>query len=187
MTEAAFTRKQRRGVVLPVAVLAVVVLVPLAVLLGTAVSMGWKFQAIETASMAPRYPAGSLAIIEPLDPADVRPGMTVVFEDPLVRGRAVAHRVVKRLPGPSPVFSTKGDANAETDPAPVHATAIQGRVRWAIPGAGRVVSEAHGGWAIAFLVGLPLALLALTEAAAMRRRHTKARQASPETAGGVSA
>jgi signal peptidase I len=182
MTEAAFTRKQRRGVVLPVAVLAVVVLVPLAVLLGTAVSMGWKFQAIETASMAPRYPAGSLAIIEPLDPADVRPGMTVVFEDPLVRGRAVAHRVVKRLPGPSPVFATKGDANAEADPAPVHATAIQGRVRWAIPGVGQLVSALPGRWAAALLVGVPLVILLLTEIAAVRRRRIKARQASGKLA-----
>jgi hypothetical protein len=95
MTEAPFTRKQRRGLILPVAALAVAALLPLAAFLGTAFVKGWKFQPIETGSMAPRYPAGSLAIIEPLDPADVRPGMTVVFEDPLVRGRLVAHRVVK--------------------------------------------------------------------------------------------
>jgi signal peptidase len=186
MTDAPSTRQQRRGVLLPVAALAGAVLLPLALLLGSAVWMGWKFQVIETASMAPRYPAGSLAIVEPLDPADVRPGMTVVFEDPLVRGRAVAHRIVKRLPGRSPVWTTKGDANAEPDPAPVHAAAIQGRVRWAIPEVGRAVSSLHGPWALAFLVGLPLALLLLTEAAAVWRRLTKASQASPEMRGGAS-
>ncbi|MGZ8781973.1 MAG: signal peptidase I [Gaiellaceae bacterium] len=120
-------------------------LLTLAVLLGTAFLMGWKFQVVETGSMAPRYPAGSLAIVEPLDAVEVRPGMTVVFEDPFVRGRLVAHRVVKRLPGNSPVWMTKGDANAESDPAPVHAAALQGRVRWAIPGLGRVVSTLHEG------------------------------------------
>jgi hypothetical protein len=46
---------------------------------------------IETGSMGPRYPAGSLAIVEPFDPADVRPGMTVVFENPLQRAGASWH------------------------------------------------------------------------------------------------
>jgi signal peptidase len=156
------------------------------VLLGNAFLMGWKFQVIETGSMAPRYPAGSVAIIEPVDPADVRPGMTVVFEDPLVRGRLVAHRVVKRLPGSSPVWATKGDANAENDPAPVHAPAIQGRVRWAVPGLGRMVSALSGGWAVALLVGVPLAILLFSEITAVRRRRMMASEATPETRRGLS-
>jgi hypothetical protein len=111
--------------------------------------------------------------------------MTVVFEDPFVRGRLVAHRVVKRLPGSSPVWATKGDANAESDPAPVHAAAIQGRVRWAVPGLGRAVSGLHGGWAVVLLVGVPLAILLFTELAAVRRR-VKLRQAPPEAGRGAS-
>lgn len=161
---------RRRGVILPVAALGVAVLMPLAVLLGVAFLMGWRFQAIETASMAPRYPSGSLAIVEPLDPADVRPGMTIVFEDPLQRGRLVAHRVVKRLPGESPAWATKGDANAENDAAPVHAAAVHGRVRWAVPEVGRFVSSLHGWMAIALLVGLPLLVLVIAELAALRRK-----------------
>lgn len=178
--------KQRRGLILPVAALAAAALLSLVLFLGMAFLKGWKFQPIETGSMAPRYPAGSLAIIEPLDPADVRPGMTVVFEDPLVRGRLVAHRVVKRLPGRSPAWATKGDANAESDPAPVHARAIQGRVRWSIPGVGRVVSGLRGGWALALLVGVPVAILVFTEIAAVRRRRIKASEATSETGRGLS-
>jgi signal peptidase I len=162
---------RRWAVLLPVAAVGVALLVPVTVLLGTAFVMGWKFQPIETGSMAPRYPVGSLAIVEPIDPADVRAGMTVVFEDPLVRGRLVAHRVVKRLPGTSPTWETKGDANAERDPAPVHAHAVQGRVRWAIPGFGRVVSAVDRRLALLLLVGFPLAALLVTEAAARRRRR----------------
>jgi signal peptidase I len=169
-TDARVGVRQRR-VYVPVAAFAVAVGLAAVLLLATALLMGWKFQVIETGSMAPRYPVDSLAIVEPLDPADVRPGTTVVFEDPLVRGRLVAHRVVKRLPGRSPAWMTKGDANAEADPAPVHAAAIQGRVRWAIPGLGRLVSALHGGWAVALLVGLPLAVLGLTELTALRRRR----------------
>jgi signal peptidase len=172
--------------VLPVAGLAVAVLLPLAVLLGVAAVSGWKFQPIETGSMAPRYPAGSLAIVEPVDAADVRPGMTIVFEDPFVRGRLVAHRVVKRLAGSSPAWATKGDANAEADPAPVHASAIQGRVRWAVPRLGRFVSVLHGGWTFALVVGVPLGVLLLTELAAVRRRCAHVERSPVESGFGPS-
>jgi signal peptidase len=147
------------------------VLLPLAVFLGMAVVQGWRLQVIETGSMAPRYPAGSLAVVEPVEGAEVRPGMTVVFEDPLIRGRLVAHRIVKRLPSTSVMWATKGDANAEGDPAPVAATAIQGRVRWAVPGVGRAVSALHDGGAVGLLVGAPLTILLFTEIAALRRRR----------------
>jgi signal peptidase len=165
---------RRRGVGLPVAGLAVAVLLPLAVFLGAAALLGWRLQVIETGSMAPRYPAGSLAIVERFDTAEIRPGLTVVFEDPVVRGRLVAHRIVKRLPGDSPVWATKGDANAEADPAPVYSTAIRGRVRWAIPKLGRLVSGLHGAGAILLLVGVPFGALLSTEIAALRRRRRAA-------------
>ena len=84
---------------MPVGAAAFAVMVPLAMLLGTAFLFGWKFQPIETGSMAPRYPAGSLAVVEPIDASDVEPGSTIVFEDPGSRGRLVAHRVVNVLPG----------------------------------------------------------------------------------------
>src|SRR5215211_3007813 len=161
---------RRWGLIVPIAALAVAVLLPLCILLGTAFLAGWKFQPIKTASMAPNYPSGSLAVVEPVDAALVEPGMVIVFEDPLVGGRLVAHRVVKRLPGAAPVWVTKGDANAENDPVPISASAIQGRARWAVPGAGRVVSAATGRVAVIVLVGLPLALLLATELRARSRR-----------------
>ena len=156
---------------LPAAALGVAVLLPLAVLMGTVLLLGWQLQVIETASMEPRLPAGSLAVIEPLDAADVRAGMTIAFEDPAGRGRLVAHRAVKRLPGDLPVWQTKGDANAEADPFPVHAAAIRGRVRWAIPRLGSIASALHTPATVVALVGVPLALLATTEVITFRRRR----------------
>jgi signal peptidase I len=163
---------RRWGLIVPIAALAIAILLPLCVLLGTAFLAGWKFQPIETGSMAPNYPTGSLAVVEPVDAARVKPGMVIVFEDPLVSGRLVAHRVVKRLPGESPRWVTKGDANDANDPVPISASAIQGRARWAIPGAGRVVSAATGWLAVVVLVGLPLALLLATELRARWRRSS---------------
>ena len=166
--------KRRRGRGLLAAVLVAGVLLPLALALAAAAHLGWRLQVIETGSMAPAYPAGSLVVVTPVDKPALRPGLTVVFEDPLVRGRWIAHRLVKRLPSRSPMWMTKGDANAESDPAPVSSHAVQGRVRWAVPHLGRVVSFASGGPAIAALVGIPLALLLITELTALRRRRREA-------------
>lgn len=156
---------------LPVAVVGIAVLLPVAVLLLTVVLLGWQLQVIQTASMSPRYPAGSLAVVQPIDAADVRSGMTIVFDDPASPGRLVAHRAVKQLPGDIPSWRTKGDANATADPFPVHASAVSGRVRWAIPGLGRVAGLFHGPAAAIVLVGGPLAALAVTEWGAARRRR----------------
>jgi signal peptidase I len=139
-------------------------------LLGAAFLFGWKFQPIETASMAPRYPAGSLAVVEPIDASGVEPGITIVFEDPGHPGRLVAHRVLKVLPGTALAWQTQGDANAEPDPFPVPARAIGGRVRWAIPALGAVVTAVRGPQAVVLLVGLPLLLFVAFEIRDWRRR-----------------
>jgi signal peptidase len=162
-----------------VAALGVALLVPLALLLGAAFMFGWKFQPMETQSMAPHFPAGSLAVVEPIDATEVEPGMTIVFADPQGRDRLVAHRAVTQLPGTPPVWQTKGDANAEPDPIPVQASAIQGRVVWAIPVLGHVVIALRGPQAVVLLVALPLATLLFTEFRAWRRRdHARAQDAA---------
>jgi len=159
----------RRQLAVPVAAATLAVVVPLTMLVATAFLFGWKFQPIETGSMAPHYPAGSLAVVEPIDGSDVQPGITLVFEDPRDRSRLVAHRVVKALSGASPTWQTKGDANADPDPFPVPASAVQGRVRWSIPSLGWIVSAVRGPQAVALLVGLPLLLLLLLEVRDRRR------------------
>lgn len=168
--------RRRWGVVLPVAVVAVAILLPIAVVLGIGFLLGWTFQPIETASMEPRYPAGSLAVVQPIDLADVEPGMTIVFTDPLQPDRLVAHRVVRELPGETLAWETKGDANAEADPLPIHAAALRGRISWVIPGLGSVVTALRGPQGVLLLVGLPLIILAVTELNARRRsrQHSEA-------------
>jgi signal peptidase len=174
-------RRRRRGLLVPAAALGVAVLVPVCALLGMAFLSGWKFQPIDTGSMAPLHPSGSLAVVEPFDASGVRPGMVVVFEDPLAPGRLVAHRAVERLPGTAPRWTTKGDANAEADPTPVAAAAIRGRVRWTIPGAGSVVSALQGWTAVLLLVGGPLTVLLATEVHRTRTRRSVAAADVPTT------
>jgi signal peptidase I len=133
--------------------------------------MGMRFQPLESGSMAPRYPMGSLAVVAPIDAAEVEPGMTIVFTDPLDPSRLIAHRAVKQLPGDPPAWQTKGDANAEVDTLPVHAGTVRGRIAWSIAGLGTLVTAVRGGPAVALLVGVPLALLVATELLDLRRRR----------------
>lgn len=154
---------------LPIAAIAIAVLLPVAILLGSAFLMGLRFQPIESGSMAPHYPLGSLAVVEPIDGADAAAGMTIVFADPLDPSRLVAHRAIRLLPGAPPAWETKGDANLEPDPLPVHASAIYGRISWTIPGLGWVVTSVRGAPAVVLLVALPITILILTEIRGYRR------------------
>ena len=172
------TQRRRRDIVTPVAALVVALLLPLAILLGTAFLFGWRFQPIETNSMAPGYPAGSLAIVQPVEVGDIDSGMVIVFADPQDPSRLIVHRVVKELAGDSPAFKTKGDANAAADPFPVAAALVRGKVTWAVDGLGSFVTSVRGAPAIALLVVLPLVILVVTEVRD-RRRPTVTDPASP--------
>ena len=165
------TERRRRHLVAPVAAVVVALLLPLAILLGTAWLFGWRFQPIETNSMAPGNPAGSLAVVQPVDVGAVEPGMIVVFVDPQDADRLIAHRVVKQLAGDPPAFQTKGDANAALDPFPVAAASIRGKVTWTVAGLGGVVTAVRGTPAVILLVVLPLALLVITEVLERRQRR----------------
>ena len=165
---------RRSGLWLPVAALIIAILLPLAVLLGSAFLMGMRFQPLESGSMEPRFPMGSLAVVAPIDATEVEPGMTIVFTDPLDGSRLIAHRAVKQLPGDPPAWQTKGDANVDVDPLPVHASTVRGRVAWSVAGLGSVVTAVRGGPAVVLFVGVPLALLIATEAFDLRRKRRRA-------------
>ena len=153
-------------------------MVPLVMLTGAAFLFGWRFQPIETGSMAPRFPVGSLAVVEPLDPADVEAGSVIVFVDQHDRSRLVAHRAIERVDVDPPAWRTQGDANASVDAFPVPSRDIVGRVRWVIPGVGAIVTAVRGPLAVFLLVGLPLAVLVVLELLGLRRRPRDASHVS---------
>ena len=79
------------------AVLALALVLPLATFLTAVWLLGWQLQSVLSGSMTPTYPIGSLLVTAAIGPAEVEPGMAIVFEDPQVNGRVVTHRVVKRV------------------------------------------------------------------------------------------
>src|SRR6186997_3292349 len=109
----------RGRLVAALAVLSVAVLVPLAAFLVCAWLLGWQLQSVQSGSMQPTYPVGSLLVVAAIDPATVGPGTAIVFRDPADAARLVTHRVVAVAPGQPLAFMTKGDANATADLIPV--------------------------------------------------------------------
>jgi signal peptidase len=184
-TPAARTAGNRRSfgalVTLPLAVLVIAVVLPFTTFVVASWLLGWQLQPVLTASMSPTYPVGSLLVVGPVDPSEVRAGMAVTFDDPAKPGRLVTHRVVRVREGDPLFFDTQGDANASPDPFPVPARSIRGRVLWHVPILGYAVDFL--GWPRGFilLVVIPAVALGLTEALALRRRRRRvaAARASP--------
>jgi signal peptidase I len=145
------------------AVLVVALLLPLTTFLVVTWLLGWQLQSVQSGSMHPTYPVGSLLVVGQIDAADVRDGMAIVFEDPRVPGRLVTHRVVGRAPGETLAFRTQGDANAARDPDAVPAGMIRGRVLWQVPHLGTLTGWLQGPAPFVLLVVVPGVLLAVTE------------------------
>ena len=93
-----------------------------------------KLAVVYSASMAPAMPVGALALMEPIDPAEIKVGDIIAFNPPRDPDVTVSHRVVEVLSdGASLEFRTKGDANEDPDLFSVPAANVLGRVNFNIP------------------------------------------------------
>lgn len=151
-------------------VVVIVLLVPLTTLLVGSWLLGWQLGSVQSGSMAPTFPVGSLVIAGPVDPTDVRPGMAITFEDPTTPGKLVTHRVVGLASGTELAFITKGDANATPDPKPVPARLVRGRVLWHVTYLGTALDWLQWPRSFLLLVAAPSVVLVLSELRSRRRR-----------------
>ncbi|MCA5892129.1 signal peptidase I [Isoptericola sp. NEAU-Y5] len=100
---------------------------------------------ILTGSMEPNLPIGSLAVVRPVEPADVRIGDVVTYlpnpDDPT----AVTHRVtgIDVHQDGTRTFTLQGDANTAPDD-PVAEHQVRGTVWYAVPGLGYVNTAVNG-------------------------------------------
>lgn len=162
-------RGRRAGVVL--ASLWLLVVAGTLAALGAAWLGGLRLEAVDTNSMTPAIPRGSLAAVAPMHTWEIEPGDVIAFRLPSNRRVEVLHRVVKNVRQPSGLFfQTKGDANPSPDPIFVPQDDVVGRLRWHLPHigvAGRVLRPPVG---YVVLVGVPLVFLVLGEISGRRRR-----------------
>lgn len=100
---------------------------------------------ILSGSMEPNLPVGSLAVVLPVEPEDVRLGDIVTYlpnpDDPT----AISHRVIAidNHQDGTRTFTVQGDANATADD-PVQEYQVRGRVAYAVPWLGYVNSAVNG-------------------------------------------
>jgi signal peptidase len=143
--------------------ISVAVLLPLATFLVAVWLLGWQLQHVESGSMSPTYPVGSLLVTGDVAASDVLVGMPIVFEDPREPGRLVTHRVMALAPGEELAFITRGDANATNDPTPIPARLVRGRVLWHVTLLGAVLDWLQWPRSFVLLVLVPAALLVVAE------------------------
>ena len=93
--------------------------------------VGFRVFNVISGSMEPTYSVGDLLYVKPVEPEDVRVGdpITFVLNENLV---VATHRVAD-IDEENQFFITKGDANANTDAAPVHFNNLIGVPKFHIP------------------------------------------------------
>ncbi len=95
--------------------------------------LGGKIFIVETPSMSPSMPVGSLIFVEPTS-APITVGEVISFRPPTEPNTIYSHRVYRVLPGPS--YATKGDLNSSPDAWVVPRSSVIGVVRGIIPDLG---------------------------------------------------
>lgn len=119
---------------------------------------GMRLVRLETGSMAPGLPAGSVLLARDVAATEVGPGdiVTVMRSD----GSPVTHRVVEAAPaGDGARLVLRGDANDTPDPSPYLVTRV-GLVVGGIPFGGQLADAARAPWATPVLaIGVSLLVL----------------------------
>jgi signal peptidase I len=148
--------------IVDVALIALILVVLAGVVLGKIVPLtGRETLAIGGRSMEPAIPIGSAIVVVPVDPASLAAGDVVSMR--VAEANAIfTHRieaVVDRADGR--YVRTKGDANSDTDPTLVKASAIIGRVELSVPYLGYLLALLSIPTGVIFVVGLAATLLAI--------------------------
>jgi signal peptidase len=135
------------GLGLSFGLLAFVLLLAVLVVLVPAVTRSTPYT-ILTSSMEPGLPPGTLVIVKPVEPVDIKIGTVITYQLDSGEPAVVTHRVIEiqgpNLPGADPSFITKGDANSAPDAKPVTAVQLRGEVWYSVPLIGWVNNIVNG-------------------------------------------
>ncbi len=134
------------GVGLSFGLLALVLLVAVLVIALPMLTKSTPYTVL-TSSMTPSYPAGTLVIVKPTDPQQIRIGDVITYQIASNQPAVITHRVIQIIepntPGGTESFITKGDANSLAD-QPVKPVQVRGVVWYAVPYLGWVNNVING-------------------------------------------
>ena len=163
-----------------VGALAVVVVLPRAVD-GAALT-------VLTGSMSPSIPAGSVVVVQPVDPRTLRVGDVVTYQERPGRSAFVTHRITAIDETADPVsLTTKGDANRGADSRPVPVTSVRGRVLLAVPHLGAVRNAVGLRGSGPLVLVVLLAGYAVAQSSSALRDRQRSRATSTTTGTGAAA
>ncbi|MGV8884213.1 MAG: signal peptidase I [Microbacteriaceae bacterium] len=99
-----------------------------------------------TSSMEPKYPAGTLVVIKPLEARQIVVGDVITYQIESGKPAVVTHRVTAITTGGSGerTFTTKGDNNDIADPEQVREVQIKGKLWYSVPWIGYVANFING-------------------------------------------
>ncbi|HEY9498268.1 MAG TPA: signal peptidase I [Terrimesophilobacter sp.] len=146
---------------------------------------------ILTGSMTPTYPPGTLIIVQPVDPTNLRIGDPITYQIESGKPAVVTHRIIAVTSGSdgSRTFTTQGDANSAADENPVLPVQVRGKVWYSIPYLGWVNTVVNGesrAWLIPVIAGALflyagyMAASGIAEAIKRRRSRAAAIMASTD-------
>jgi signal peptidase len=100
-----------------------------------------------TESMKPGLPPGTLLIVRPVDPANIRLGDVVTYQIKSGEPGVITHRVIAITTSAKDGekrFILQGDNNSAADPEPVRPVQVQGRLWYSVPYLGWVNNAVSG-------------------------------------------
>ena len=132
------------------------------------ISGGYKLLVVQSGSMRPSIPVGSLVFTKPERTYQINDVIT--FYEQGEEKNMVTHRISGIEPlEDGELFITKGDANDATDNKKVDKGAVVGKVIWALPGVGYAVSFAKTTPGLILLIIIPATLIVYSEAMVIKK------------------
>lgn len=115
---------------------------------------------VMTSSMEPTLPPGTMVVVRPTAPEDIREGMVLTYQLRSGEPALVTHRVVDRVQQADGTYlwTTQGDNNPAPDVDAVREVQVRGTVWYAIPYLGWASTALTGDWRA---WAIPIAVVAL--------------------------
>lgn len=128
-------------------------------------------------SMEPAIQKGSLVLVQPVAPSQVKLGDVITFQQ---FDQTTTHRVIevgRTMSGPT--FVTKGDANAVADPGAKVFPGQVGIVRASLPAAGYLTAALQSYWRLALTLVAALIFFGCAAALIFRKQPVAAEMPAP--------
>lgn len=135
---------------------------------------GGRLMTVQSGSMEPNVPKGSMIAVRPVKGEDIQKGDVVTYTNPQDERQTFTHRVVGTLPsimsGGKPYLITKGDANATTD-QPVPVSSVKGRLQAHAPYLGHALNFVRHPIGLLIIIYVPALTVIVAEIRRLSRYY----------------